>query len=199
MSIEICDLDGELLQEKIEDILLRIDNINIDVTTLLNKRLVKTIVIFYKLGLGIQEYQDMIKKEFFPLGYEILSSYMLDRFLSKYFRSIDDDVKILLLKSVERYPYYKYGIKDEGLNNLPYKIKFLEDAIILLEYFTSKYLGLNTLCRLIMQKEWDKIVFERWYNRTLDDEGCSEYNKYRDYVSRKIYNIIEGISGLENI
>ena len=199
MNIKVYDLDSRPLQEKIEKMLLKIDNINIDMITPLDKRLIKTIVIFYKLGLGIEEYQDMIKKGIFPLGYEIVSSYMLDRFLSKYFRSLDYTVKTLLIKSVERYPYYKYSIKDKGLNNLPYKIRFLEDAIILLENLTSNYLGLKTLCRLIMQKKWDKIVFERWYNHILNEEKYSDYTKYKEYVDGKINNIMEIVSKIEII
>jgi hypothetical protein len=189
----IYDIDGTPLESKIRLLMDKLDKIeNIDLN--IDKRLLKAFIIFHKVGLGVEEFQRDIRENKFPLGYEILSSYVLDRFLSKYHRHLESEVKTLLLKGVEIYPRMIYGAIGNPLEKLPDKVKFVEEAIDLLENTAIRYLGFKPLCRMILQRSWDKIVFIRWYSKTLAGNSISLYSRHKDYVDDKIHSLIKIIS-----
>lgn len=192
---ELRDIDGKPLREKIYTILEKLNRkvINDESEKPHKYSLLTGLFIFYKIGLATSVYQHKIMAGKFPYGYEILSSYMLDRFLTKYFREIDVAKKILYLKAIELYPHKKFSISEKGVNRLPRETSFLEEGIRLVEELTSRFLNIESLCRLIMQRKWDKDIFIIWYTRTLSSKSGSIYAENRGkimYDLEELLNII---------
>lgn len=185
----IYDVDGIPLEYRIKHMIVSLDRIE-DTELGLDSKLLKSFILFHKIGLGIEKFQKDILEGRIPIGYEILSSYVLDRFLSKYHRYLSGDVKALLLKGVDEYPKVLYGIRGNALKGIPEKVEFQGEAINLLENNAIRFLGFKPLCRIILEKSWDKIVFIRWYSRILEDNAVSLYSKHKDFVDSKINNLL---------
>ena len=199
MRYNILDIGGRDLRAKVENILSNIpDNLRTPLK-FLDSNLMKTYFIFYKIGVGVREYQDMIREGGYPKGYEVLSAYMIDRFLSRYYNKMDSRDKIFLIKVVEIYPYIKYSINEGGVDYLPARVTFLEEAINLLEELTSHYLGFKPLCRMIMSKDWDKEYFIKWYARNLSNTERSNYNMNRDYVDGLLSVFLDTVLNFEEL
>ncbi len=193
------DMNGRELKDIVHSILKNLErnSIDIEIKEEFEKPLLTSFFIFYKIGLGTHEYQEKIARNEFPNGYEIISAYMLDRFLTKYFRNIDQAKKILYLKTVEKYPQKKFNVSGNGVKYLPRETSFLEEAIQIVEVLTSKFLGINPLCRLIMIKKWRKDVFIRWYTRTLSSESGSLYSKEKKSIESSLERLLNYIMEIE--
>lgn len=199
MKYDILDVDGKNLRRKVENILSNIPEALRTPLKFLDSNLLKTYFIFYKIGVGMREYQDMIREGGYPKGYEVLSAYMIDRFLSRYYSRMDLKDKIFMIKAVEIYPYIKYDINEGGVDYLPTKVIFLEEAIRLLEELTSKYLGFKPLCRMIMSKDWDKEYFIKWYARNLSGRERSSYNMNREYIDSLLSVFLDTVLNFEEM
>lgn len=202
MEMVIRDLDGGSLEKKLTLIL---NNIREDIsvyTQLLNYAelspfLIKSYFIFYKIGLGTRYYQELIRLGNWPSGYEFLSSYLLDRFLSKYHMNLDEKIKLLLLKTIVSYPSYIQRNYVGSLEYIPDKVYYLDETINIMEMLSLKYLGFKPVCRVIMKRELKKTILIRWHRNLLSEGEPNKYILYRDWINRKLEYLMKLIISIE--